>query len=502
MRIRCGLSVVGIPGLCLLLFLPMACGPEKSPGPSAPLSLCYQHSILGLDPHAQNDGVTGAVLSAVFQPLVEVRPGVGIRPILARNWITPRPDLWRFEIRKGVYFHNGHLLEPEDVVFSLTRARKEGMSTYLEAIGSVERAADGWVEVTTRGPYPLLLSRLAMVGIVPRGYTPEKPCGTGPYQWVSGERVGSIEIRRWEKFWDIKPDVDRIRISFVPDDEAMYQAISAGKVDVVGKTGVDFLLCHPLSTLPGHWTIVQNPASATTMLGLNVNVPALSDPRVRLAIDLVIDREKLVQKAMPPGMGRVATGLVPEEVFGAIPNLPVLQPDLGRARKLVREAGLEAGTILHLAHSRVSLPIVEEIGRRLEMLGFSVEVEDQPFDVFYRRMEEESLEAFLFGWNFDLGDASDFLDAMVHSRGNEALGKLNGSGFSDPLVDHWIEAAGREISEEKRLGELRSVLATIQRELPYIPLFYSIRLAMFHKPFGMEARAGSWLRPYEITVSE
>jgi len=467
--------------------------------------LLYQHSLIGLDPHAQNDGVTGAVLSGLFQPLVEVLPGARVEPVLAESWTTPTPEVWRFRIREGVFFHSGREMTPEDVVFSLNRARRpgsKGLSNYLNGIESVGVAPDGWVEIRTRGPFPLLAARLGMVGIVPRDYDPATPVGTGPFRWVSGDARGPLLFRRWEKFWAEKPDVEEVEMLFSSGDLESWELIRDGKIDVVGKTSLDFLMEHPLDDFPGRWTVIRNPASTTTILGLNLRSRPLNDPRVRLAIDLSIDREELVEKALSEGQGKPAASLVPEEVFGASPTRSNYHSDLLRARQLIREAGVPRGTRLVISHARVSMPILETISARLQQLGFTVQLEDQPFDVFYRKLGEGQLQAFIFGWNFDLGDAADFLESMAHSPGTaQPLGQLNGSGFSDPLVDRWIESAATEISPEKRLRDLRSALATLKRERPYLPLFHTLRQALFKEPYEMERRPGSWLRPYEIRVN-
>ncbi len=488
-----------IVGLCF-----GACRQPPSEVQQRRLRLVYQHRLVSIDPHAQNDGVTGAVLSAVFEGLVRVLPGARVEPVLAETWTTPRSDLWRFLIRKKVFFHSGRELTPEDVVFSVNRARSpsaKGLSNYLEGIEGVRIAGDGWVEISTRGPFPLLASRLAMVAIVPRDYNPEKPVGTGPFRWVSMDPEGTILLGRWRKYRGLASQFDEIVILFSKDDEGTWELIRGGKVDVVGKTGIDFLMRHPLGEFPGTWRAVRNPASATTILGLNLKKTPLDDSRVRLAIDLSIDREDLVRRSMPPGSGKAAPALVPEEVFGASPVHSGVHSDLQRAIKLMGEAGVRKGTELRLSHSGVSKPILDYIRGRMEALGFRVVLEDRPFDVFYRELGQGNLEAFIFGWNFDLGDASDFLETMVHSRRpGGVLGQLNGSGFSDALVDGWIESAAHEVSQEKRLRDLRSVLATLKTERPYLPLFYSVRQALFRSPFLMKRRAGSWLKPTEIMI--
>ncbi len=79
---------------------------------------------------------------------------------------------------------------------------------------------------------------------------------------------------------------------------------------------------------------------------------------------------------------------------------------------------------------------VGELVQQLAAVGIVAEPVEASYELSYRRMMEADTELFVFGWNFRVGDPSDFLDSMVHSRRvQRRLGLQNGSGYSSQGVD-------------------------------------------------------------------
>ena len=79
---------------------------------------------LTLDPHAQNEGPTHTLAHQIYEPLLHRDMDGQIVPALATDWApTDDPNVWEFNLRSGVTFHDGATFDSEDVVFSLNRAR-------------------------------------------------------------------------------------------------------------------------------------------------------------------------------------------------------------------------------------------------------------------------------------------------------------------------------------------------------------------------------------------
>ncbi len=492
----------GVAAAVVLLAALAAAGCREAP-PVSEVRVAYDHMAVTLDPHAHDDSVTRSVLSAVYEPLVCLSPGLEVRPCLASTWTTPAPDVWHFTIRKGVLFHDGRPLEAGDVVFSLERARKSPGSAVASYLGSVSgvrvsREQPGVVEIRTSAPAPLLLSRLALVPIVPREFDPEHPVGTGPYRFGGREGERELLLERWERYWGRSAPFEHVHVLGIDDDEELAEKVARDEVDVVASVRAGVLLRNPPAR---DWYVERLPALSTAMLALDVRRWPTSEPRVREAVDLAIDREQLVREAFPDHDASPAVTLVPVEVFGFSEAGTVPRPDPERARTLLRSAGVLPGTGIVIRAAALPAGVRQSLETSLRWIGLEVRFEELTFRELYQGILQGETSCHILGWNFPLADAMDFFEAMVHTRDpGRRYGLQNGSGYSNPQVDRWIERGVLEVAASRRLELMRKIQERVARDRPYLPLYHRRRLSLVRRPFAIAHRAGSWLLPQEITL--
>ena len=104
----------------------------------------------------------------VYEGLTLLDADLSLRPALATSWALAGPATWRFELRRGVRFHDGSPLTAADVAFSLDRARGEG-SEYaymLTSIAAVTATGEYAVEITTKQPDLLLPVKIKSLAII------------------------------------------------------------------------------------------------------------------------------------------------------------------------------------------------------------------------------------------------------------------------------------------------------------------------------------------------
>jgi peptide/nickel transport system substrate-binding protein len=82
-----------------------------------------QNDILTLDPHSQNHATTNAILMHAYEGLTRYGAKYEVEPALATKWTYISPTQVRFDLRKGVKFHDGSPFTADDVVFSFGRIR-------------------------------------------------------------------------------------------------------------------------------------------------------------------------------------------------------------------------------------------------------------------------------------------------------------------------------------------------------------------------------------------
>ena len=100
-----------------LLALPAWCAGAQT------LRIANQGDALSMDPHSLNESLQLSVDGNVYEPLVGRDKDLSLAPALATSWKQTSPTVWRFELRKGVQFHDGTPFTADDVIFSFAARR-------------------------------------------------------------------------------------------------------------------------------------------------------------------------------------------------------------------------------------------------------------------------------------------------------------------------------------------------------------------------------------------
>ncbi len=128
------------------LFLAIALGASAavSTAQAVPLRWAAQNDVLTLDPHSQDHTTTTAILQHAYEGLTRYSEDWEIEPCLATKWTAISPTQVRFELRKGVKFHDGSPFTADDVIFSFNRIRQpQGtMQIYVTGIKEIRKIDD------------------------------------------------------------------------------------------------------------------------------------------------------------------------------------------------------------------------------------------------------------------------------------------------------------------------------------------------------------------------
>src|SRR5215472_9252882 len=221
-------GALAVPGLGIA-----ACGGSSAPKPvsSAPqvkkggtlrVALTGGSSADTLD--AQS-AITTADFARIFQlnePLIGFAPNAHLVPILAEE-LTPSADAtsWVVRVRPGVTFHNGKDLTADDVIYSLQRiVNPKAPLPGAAPIAAVDTAGmkkldSRTVRIPCHTPFAILDQTLAnyYYNIVPVGYNPKAPVGTGPFKFVSFTPGQESVFERYGSYWhEGQPYVDKVII--------------------------------------------------------------------------------------------------------------------------------------------------------------------------------------------------------------------------------------------------------------------------------------------------
>ena len=116
---------------------------------AATLRLSNQGDATSMDPHSLNESLQLDVTGNVYEPLVTRDKDFKIAPALATSWKQTSPTVWRFELRKGVQFHDGTPFTADDVIFSWDRAKGDGsdIKNYVGQIKDIRKLNDHSIDV-------------------------------------------------------------------------------------------------------------------------------------------------------------------------------------------------------------------------------------------------------------------------------------------------------------------------------------------------------------------
>lgn len=230
--------------------------------------------------------------------------------------------------------------------------------------------------------FPEGISAVYFFGVVPVGYDPKKPVGTGPFKFDSFTPGAESVFTRFANYWQAgKPYLDRLTIidSF-GSDTAAFNALQGGQVDVFAYAPLSLIsqvaqgdALKALVSKPGQWTPFT----------MRVDQPPFDNPDVRMAFRLLVDRQQMINLSLS-GYGQVAN-----DVFS--PWDPCYDPsltrvrDLDKARFLLKKAGQE-GLSVELVTADVAAGVVQAaqvFAQQAKAAGVTVKVRQVTPDIFY-----------------------------------------------------------------------------------------------------------------------
>lgn len=457
-------------------------------------------SARSLDPHLHDEESTYSTLEHFYERLVAFGPDMELLPELALTWQNPSDTLWRIRLRGGVTFHDGRPFGAEDVVATIRRARSlpgSRVAYYLESVSEARAVDSQTVEIVTASPSPVLLNKLAFIGIVPRD-TPlspvTRPVGTGPFRFLSGAAGETIEAERFGGYWGESPAWARLRFVSLPDGRERAEAVPGGVADAVSRFPYDRAGAAALSP---SIRLVSSSGLGVTMLGFSTVPPSpFADPRARRAFAAAVDRATL----LPDAERKYSIPLdqfVPAGVFGHMPGRPARRPDTEEARRLLAESGIPSDGPLRLTFADTHADVGQALVRQLGSRGIRLLPEQLSQAEFFARFSTAPPHLFVMSWAAGTGDGSDVLEALFHSRG-DGLGTANRFGYARPELDAFVSRAARTLDPAARRDALWAAFRLLDEDLPAVPLLLRASLYAVRADLDWEQRRNRRMRAVDF----
>ncbi|KJF15555.1 ABC transporter substrate-binding protein [Acidithrix ferrooxidans] len=249
---------------------------------------------------AQNGYTTidGARIGQLYRALVSYNAKGELVYELAES-ITPDATAtnWTVRLRPGITFHDGKPLTADDVIFSIQRIMNPKSPLPGAAslgpidLANLKKVDNLTVKIPYTQPYATLLDQMSYYYfqyIVPVGYDPTKPNGTGPYKYKSFTPGQQSTFVRNPNYWKAGlPYLDEVIITDFADEASMLNALQAGELDAIGGIGAQSY--NSLKSNTGVSTL-SSKSGAFQPFTMRVDQKPFSDVRVRQAFRLAVNR--------------------------------------------------------------------------------------------------------------------------------------------------------------------------------------------------------------------
>lgn len=461
--------------LLLCAALLTACG-DGSPRPAA-LAMGLAQAPTTLDPRFATDAASARVCRLLYRPLAEVDEHGMPAPVLA-TWERVAPDRYVFRLLPDAPpFADGKPVTVRDVVATyasvLDPATGSPHRGALAAVARVEVLDDSRVAFQLSRADPLFPA-YATLGILPAAGLAAgqdfnaAPLGNGPFALAGREGEGRLRLRR-------RADGLEVDLLEVKDPTVRALKLLRGEIQLV-QNDLPPELAHHLAAQPG-LRLESRPGTSFAYLGLNLEDPALADPRVRAAIALALDRAAIVA-ALFRGLAEPAESILPPDHWAGAALAPAAHDPAG-ARRLLAEAGYGPGRPLRLSYKTSADPfrlrLATVIAHQLGEVGIEVAIRSYDWGTFYADVKAGRFQLYALAW---VGVSTpDIFRYAFHSASLPPAGANRGR-FRSAAVDALIEQAERvgELDELVRL--FRDLQAELHAARAFVPLWREHNVAV------------------------
>jgi len=484
-----------------ILFVALCCSPGACGAPARPVATAVLAS--GADLESANPLVTVHPMSrqvqrhALFVTLVRLDSSLQAVPYYARSWSwdTSKQTL-TFVLRSGLSWHDGAPTTANDVQFTYQSLGEKALgaprAADISAVSNIEVMNDTTVVFSFRSPQPTLPVVFAELALVPRHLLDTvplprwrshafstKPVGNGPFKFaerVPGRRWRFVRNETFPVDMGGPPLLAQFVIAVVDEAATKFAGLVSGELDMAGIAPSMARLVANDSTL----ALETPPALFSTLMAFNTTRPPFDDVRVRHAISLSLDRQRVVDAAVA-GFGTPAGGAIP-------PGVPVYEKysvnaDTTRADSWLDAAGwkrgangfrAKAGVALHINLLTVGsgdMAAEQLLQADMRARGIQLDIRVRELATFLAqvRAEKKEFDAAYVGVPGDL--ALGHIVAMFQSA--QRGGALDYTGFHSPALDAALASARGAASGESATRAWQSVDSILRVESPAAWIYHS-----------------------------
>ncbi|MBX9612529.1 MAG: ABC transporter substrate-binding protein [Burkholderiales bacterium] len=468
------------------------------------IRIANQGDALSMDPHSLNESLQLSVTSNVYEGLVGRNKDLSLAPALATSWKQTSPTVWRFELRKGVQFHDGTPFTADDVVFSFARTQADGsdMKSYTNDFKEVRKVNDHVVEIETKTPFPIVPDVISLVFIMSKKWCETNQAtrpvdrrkgienaasfranGTGPYRLRERQPNVRTTFTRNGNYWG-KIEGNASEVIFTPIGSAATRvaALLSGEVDVMEPVPVQDVARVNASA---NTRAVTGPELRTIFLGMDQKRDELlysnvkgknpfKDKRVRQAFYQAIDIDG-IQKTVMRGASSPTALMVGPGINGFSQAQNKRLPyDVEAAKKLLADAGYPNGfeVAMNCPNDRYvnDAQICQAVAANLSRINVKINLQAETKGTYFPKILRRDTSFYLLGWTPSTYDAHNALNALMRCVDDKGAGQFNLGSYCNAKVDELILKIQSETDKPKRDAMIKEAFDLHAADIGHLPL--------------------------------
>ncbi|MGN6305935.1 MAG: ABC transporter substrate-binding protein [Mesorhizobium sp.] len=497
--------------------------------------ITYKDDVATLDPAIGYDWQNWSMIKSLFDGLMDYKPGTTeLVPDLAESYeISPDGTTFTFKLRKGVKFHNGREMTAEDVKYSIDRVvnpttQSPGQGFFASIKGYEEAAAgkaDGLSGITVVDPLTikfeltrpdatfLHVMAINFSHVVPKEEVEKwgadfgkNPVGTGAFklgEWTLGQR---LVFERNADYWHKGlPHLDKITFEIGQEPIVALLRLQKGEIDVPGDGIPPAKFQEVMNDPEQKARVVEGGQLHTGYVTMNVNIPPFDNVKVRQAVNMAINKDRIVQlinnRAVP------ANQPLPPSMPGYTKDYKGYPYDPAKAKELLAEAGQADGftTDLYVMNTDPNPRIAQGIQQDLAAIGIKANIQAlAQANVIAAGGEKEGAPMIWSGgmaWIADFPDPSNFYGPIL-GCGGAVPGGWNWSWYCNEDLDKKAAEADSIVDpakQEERNKMWSDIYVKIMEDAPWAPVFNEQRFTL--KSARMGGDDSLYVDPVHIPIN-
>lgn len=469
--------------------LALTVNPVSRAAPRSSINVAFEDSIRSFDPRQSVDANSQYLEDLIHCAPIGFDQDGGLLPIAATQLpVWKDPKTLELEIRSGLRFTDGSPVTAKDALatyISMLKGKGFARSAAFSNIQDIALANENTLQFSLKKPDASFVSNL-VVGILPSALAekdaiaPEAMIGCGPFR-IKSMGVTEIVLDR-NPHSPVQAKLKEVHIKTVKNEKTRFFKLQTGEIDIV-QNAINRDTLKTAEKRSPNLKLLRRPALKTTYLGFNMKDTLTSNPVIREAISLAVNRDEIIQILLGNMASPAKTLLTPASPYYD-KELEAVPYDPERARKLLDKGGFpkKGDHRFELTFKTTTditrISVAKAIASQLRKIGIKVVVESMEWGRFKMDIDRGRVQLWSLTW---IGFKDPEIYKYAFATESFPPNGGNRGWYSNPTLDKLLEDGRSTTQFAERAKIYKEVQKIVAKDLPYVFLWHEDNFALINK---------------------